>query len=108
MLVYECYQAQEDLLAPWRALAALSGDALRLLPSPLRRSPAAKMALAAADMAPLTALRHTRRPFGIESVRVGGRTVAVHEEVVTGSPFGSLLHFVKTPHVAQPRVLLLA
>ena len=42
------------------------------------------------------------------SVEVGGRQVAVHEEAVTGSPFGTLLRFAKTPHVDQPRVLLVA
>ena len=71
-MLYESYQAHEDLLAP------------------------------------LTALRHTRRPFAIGSVQVGGRRVGLHEETVVGSSFGTLLRFAKTPHVDQPRVLLLA
>jgi poly(3-hydroxybutyrate) depolymerase len=107
-ILYESYQAQEDLLAPWRAIAVAGGEVLRQLPVSVREWPVTRVALAGAEIAPLTALRHTRRPFAIESVRVGRRRVTVHEEPVSGSPFGTLLRFAKTPHIDQPRVLLLA
>ena len=79
-----------------------------MLPVSLLEWPLARAALAASEIVPLTALSHTRRPFAIESVEVAGRRVAVHEEAVTGSAFGTLLHFAKTPHIDQPRVVLLA
>jgi poly(3-hydroxybutyrate) depolymerase len=107
-MLYESYQAQEDALAPWRALAIAGGQVLRTLPVSVLDWPLTRTMLAGAEMAPLTALRHTRLPFGIESVQVDGREVAVHEEAITGSPFGTLLRFAKTPHIDQPRVLLLA
>jgi polyhydroxyalkanoate depolymerase len=107
-MLYSAYQAQEDLLAPWRKLAVAAGEALRALPPALRDGPIARAALAGAEIAPLSALRHSRRPFGIETVRVGSRQLPVHEEAVTGTAFGTLLHFAKTPHVEQPRVLILA
>jgi poly(3-hydroxybutyrate) depolymerase len=107
-MLYEAYQAQEDVSGPWRSLAVAGGEVLRELPVWLLEWPVTRVALAGAEIAPLTALRHTRRPFAIESVQVAGRRVAVHEEVVSGSPFGSLLRFAKTPHIDQPRVLLLA
>ena len=107
-MLYESYQAQEDVLSPWRSLAVAGGEFLRNLPVSLRDWPLTQTALAGAEIAPLTALGHTRRPFAIESVQVGGRRVAVHEEAVMSSPFGTLLRFAKTPHVDQPRVLLLA
>jgi poly(3-hydroxybutyrate) depolymerase len=107
-MFYATYQAQEDFLAPWRSAAVAGGEILRTLPVSLLEWPLARAALAAAEIAPLTALRHTRRPFAIESVQVAGRQVAVHEEAVISSPFGTLLHFAKTPHIDQPRVVLLA
>lgn len=107
-MLYSAYQAQEDLLAPWRQLAVAAGEVLRALPPSLRDGPMARAALAGAEIAPLSALRHTRRPFGIETVRAGSRELPVHEEAVTGTAFGTLLHFAKTPHVEQPRVLILA
>ena len=107
-MLYASYQAQEDLLAPWRSAAVAGGEVLRMLPVSLLEWPLARAALAASEIVPLTALSHTRRPFAIESVQVAGRSVAVHEEAVTGSGFGTLLHFAKTPHIDQPRVVLLA
>jgi poly(3-hydroxybutyrate) depolymerase len=107
-MLYESYQAQEDFFPPWRSVAVAGGDVLRMLPAPLLECPITRVALAGAEIAPLTALHHTRRPFAIASVKVGGRRVQVHEEPVTGSAFGTLLRFAKTPHIEQPRVLLLA
>ena len=107
-MLYAAYQAQEDLLAPWRMLAVAAGETLRALPPPLREGPIARAALAGAGLAPLTALGHARRPFAIDAVRVGSRLLPVHEEAITGTPFGTLLHFAKTPPVEQPRVLILA
>jgi len=107
-MLYESYQAQEDLLAPWRSLAVASGEVLQKLPASMQDWPFVRTAMAGAEIAPLTALRHTRRPFEIDSVEVGGRQVAIREEAVRASPFGTLLRFAKTPHIEQPRVLLLA
>jgi poly(3-hydroxybutyrate) depolymerase len=107
-MLYESYQAQEDALAPWRTLAVAGGQVLRTLPVSMLDWPLMRTMLAGAEIAPLTALRHSRLPFGIDSVQVDGRQVAVHEEAISGSPFGTLLRFAKTPHIDQPRVLLLA
>src|SRR5262249_479100 len=53
-------------------------------------------------------LSHERPPFGVDRVTVGGREVAVHEEVAHATPFATLLHFRKDIEVAQPRVILVA
>jgi polyhydroxyalkanoate depolymerase len=53
-------------------------------------------------------LTHARPPYGINSVVVGNREVAVTEEVADATPFGTLLHFKKDTVSAQPRVLLVA
>ena len=49
-----------------------------------------------------------RPPYGIDSVMVGNREVAVREEAADRTPFGTLLHFKKDIDQAQPRVLLIA
>jgi len=88
-------------------LAVAAGEALRALPPPLREGPIARAALAGAEIASLSACA-TRA--GVRDRDGAGRLAAapVHEEAVTGTPFGTLLHFAKTPHVEQPRVLILA
>ena len=45
---------------------------------------------------------------GIDKVLVGNAEVAVTEESVTATPFGTLLHFKKDIPVRQPRVLVVA
>jgi polyhydroxyalkanoate depolymerase len=53
-------------------------------------------------------LTHTRPDFGIAEVCVGGRTVAVREEVVLDLAFGKLIRFAKDVAAGQPRVLVAA
>ena len=63
---------------------------------------------AAYELITRAGLTHERPPYGIDSVRVGNREVAVHEEAVQVTPFATLLHFKKDTDVAQPPVLMAA
>jgi poly(3-hydroxybutyrate) depolymerase len=107
-MMYRLYQAHADLLAPLRQFARQSavlttfGLSGACIPSPLRHFAAGLTMFADAR------LTHTRPPFGIEMVTVAGRAVAVREEALDATPFGTLLHFHKEHPVAQPRVLLVA
>jgi poly(3-hydroxybutyrate) depolymerase len=82
-----------DLLAPWAATESLKH---------LRNLTAAYELIARAG------LTHVRPPFGISSVRVGNREVAVTEVPLATTPFGTLLHFKKDSQAAQPRILVVA
>ena len=88
--------------ALWAKIAAKNG-AERLngaaRPSPLSNLTAAYELIARAG------LTHVRPPYGIDSVTVGNREVAVTEEAADVTPFGTLLHFKKDIDQAQPRVL---
>src|ERR1700692_4764710 len=53
-------------------------------------------------------ISHTRPSFGIDQVVVGGREVAVSEQVTDTKPFCRLLHFKKAISVEQPRLLVVA
>jgi polyhydroxyalkanoate depolymerase len=79
--------------------ARLNGS---LRPSPLSNLTAAYELIARAG------LTHARPPYGIDSVMVGNREVAVSEEASARTPFGTLRHFKKDIDQAQPRVLLIA
>jgi polyhydroxyalkanoate depolymerase len=63
---------------------------------------------AAYDLIARAGLTHARPPYGIDSITVGNREVAVTEEAADVTPFGTLLHFKKDIDQAQPRVLLIA
>jgi len=107
-MLYDAYQAQQDVLAPFRAGA----DLFRTAFSDPRLGPAAnywwRSMAAGAEIVSRSHLIHDRPPYGIDFLRVGGRDVPVTEEVALEMPFGNLVHFRKEGISSQPRVLLAA
>lgn len=109
---YLAYQTQANAMAPLRALAERSLPGLQQAAGV---NPFLRGFAAAAEMLSRAGLSHGRPPYGIDSVRVGNRDVAVVEEPAHVTPFGTLLHFKKQfddatqAHIgAQPRVLVIA
>ena len=107
-MLYQAYQVHSDIMVPVRAFAGMAaknvGDKLNgsARPSALSNLTAAYELIARAG------LSHVRPPYGIDSVAVGNREVAVTEEAADVTPFATLLHFKKDIEQAQPRVLLVA
>ena len=106
-MIYQAFQAQTtafDLMRPFASIAATN---LRLpWPGMIPRT----LSTMAAKLDVFAALRigEKRPQFGIKPVAVGNRLVAVEEEVVSATPFASLLHFKKDTESPQPRVLVVA
>ena len=93
-MIYLAYQSQADIMRPVRALAAsalsalhgtLNGSLSGFAAQPLRNLAAAY------EMLSRVGLSHARPPFGIDTVMVGNREVAVSEEPAHVTPFGTLL-----------------
>jgi poly(3-hydroxybutyrate) depolymerase len=106
-MLYATYQTHSDIMVPVRCwalagLSALTPWANRAELGHLRNLTAAYELIARAG------LTHARPTYAMTSVRVGQRDVAVREQVVASTPFGTLLHFAKDLAVAQPRVLVVA
>src|ERR1700761_3798421 len=104
-MLYDAYQAQQDLFAPVRAGA----DLVRAAFSDTSLGPAAnymfRSVAAGAEIVSRAHLIHERPDYGIDSVKVRGETVEVTEEVALEMPFGNLLHFRKETGQRQPKVL---
>jgi poly(3-hydroxybutyrate) depolymerase len=107
-MMYQLYQAQADLLLPLRLWARFGIHLTRLLESGACSPPMMRHMAAGLSLFADSALTHARPPFGIDSVTVHGRSVAVQEEAADDTPFGTLLHFRKEGEIVQPRVLLVA
>lgn len=107
-MLYSAYQAHADVMDPVRAMAGVAGSALRQAATLMPGNPFLDVFAAANEMLARSRLTHKRPPFGIDSVRVGNREVAVTEEAAFELPFGTLLHFRKDTDATQPRVLLVA
>ncbi|WP_028227391.1 polyhydroxyalkanoate depolymerase [Paraburkholderia ferrariae] len=109
LLAYPLYQAFADLMRPSRTSASLARAMLAAWPaSTAAFGLDARYLDACCELVEMMGLTHGRPPFGIDTVAVNGERVAVHEEYVKRTPFGSLLHFRKDSAVPQPRVLIVA
>jgi poly(3-hydroxybutyrate) depolymerase len=107
-MLYQLYQARQDFLAPLRITAELAGALLKEPQAGPLGNFVVRSFAAAAEMICHTRLTHQRPAFGIDSVEVGHRSVAVAELPALVTPFATLLHFKKDIAVEQPRVLLVA
>jgi len=107
LMLYENYQIQDDLISPWRAMAKNFQSALSGMNWGLPDSWKTKLS-AGMELFSRFEITHTRPEFGINSVTVGNREVAVTTETVLDLPFGKLLRFAKDIDTRQPRVLVLA
>ena len=107
-MLYDAYQAQQDLSAPMRAGA----DLVRAAFSDTTLGPAAnymfRSVAAGAEIISRAHLIHDRPDYDIASVKVQGQPVDVIEEVALEMPFGNLVHFRKETTQRQPKVLLAA
>jgi len=106
-MLYQAYQNHMDLTEPWRAGAASALKYLNLVPQGMSDRLVARLG-AALELISRSSLTYTRPPYGIDSVEVGNRELAVTEEVTYATPFGSLLRFKKEDAAEQPKVLLVA
>lgn len=111
-MLYQAYQAHSDIMVPVRAFAGNTAKILaaKTAGDKLNGSarPSALGNLTAAELIARAGLTHVRPPYGIDSVTVGNREVAVTEEAADVTPFATLRHFKKDIEQAQPRVLLVA
>jgi polyhydroxyalkanoate depolymerase len=114
-MLYQAYQAQADIMATWRGVANLARqgvDQLRAWNPSLVDSVPLRSLDAGYALLERVGLTHERPPWGIDTVRVGRREVAVREEPTEVLPFGTLLHFAKESDgralAPAPKVLVVA
>jgi poly(3-hydroxybutyrate) depolymerase len=106
-MLYLAYQTHADMMVPMRVFAEAGLSALAPWAS-TEDMKVLRNLTAAYELIARAGLTHTRPPYGIDSVRVGNREVAVREEPVAVTPFGTLLRFKKDVEIAQPQVLVVA
>jgi poly(3-hydroxybutyrate) depolymerase len=107
-MLYAAYQAQADLMAPFRIASSMLADAIGHLPHSLSGQPLMRRTAANAELVALWGLSHARPAFGIDSVLVEGDEVAVTERAAHVTPFCTLLHFEKDSPARGPAVLVVA
>ena len=108
VMLYQAYQAHSDIMVPVRAFAGMAIKSMGEKLNGSARPSALSNLTAAYELIARAGLTHTRPAYGIDSVTVGNRDVAVSEEAADVTSFGTLLHFKKDIDQAQPRVVLIA
>src|SRR5207237_8460658 len=103
----QVYQNHMDLTEPWRSGAANALKYLNLVPQGVSDRLFGRLA-AALELISRSALTYSRPDYGIGTVTVGNRELAVSEAVTYATPIGSLLHFRKEDGPEQPKLLLVA
>ncbi|HEY7990594.1 MAG TPA: polyhydroxyalkanoate depolymerase [Stellaceae bacterium] len=103
-MIYQLYQSQSDMMMPLREFARYAADWLAQIGAD---GPARRLA-ASYEIASRLSLSHRRPPYGIDSVQIGNRDVAVVEEKADATPFCTLLHFRKIDAAPGAKVLLVA
>lgn len=107
-MLYQVYQAHSDIMVPVRAFANMAAESVGARLNGSARPSGLSNLNAAYELIARAGLTHTRPEYGIDSVMVGDREVAVTEEAALVTPFATLRHFKKDIDQQQPRVLLIA
>ncbi|MFE8071330.1 polyhydroxyalkanoate depolymerase [Marinobacteraceae bacterium S3BR75-40.1] len=107
-MLYAMYELQHAAMAPTRFFVEQGLNALRHPMNPMNQTLMGKSLLAGLDLVEQATRRYGKPRFGLDSTRVGDRTVAVHEEILHRKPFGQLRHFQKDADFQGPRVLIVA
>ena len=115
-MLYQLYETQRALMAPFSEFASASAKLYNHPLSPFARMPMADRMAAGYDLLHRLAKDYEKPPFAITSATVAGVDIAVQEQVAIRKPFCRLLRFKRftdAPQVleqmrSQPKVLLVA
>ena len=107
-MLYDAYEMQRSLLAGASTLANLGADWLNNPANPLSYSQMGPIMASALDVFAHASALRGKPEFGIETVTVAGKKVAVSEEIVLRKPFGQLKRFRREGIEGGPRLLMVA
>jgi len=107
-MLYDAYQAQQDLLAPLRASASLFSTALRATWAGPSVNRMFRSMAAAAEIVGRAKMIHERPAYDLDAVDAHGQALPVEETVALALHFANLVHFRKPMGARQPRVLIVA
>src|SRR3954470_1394992 len=107
-MLYDAYEMQRSLLAGASTLANIGAGWMNNPANPLAYSQMGPIVASALDVFAHAAAPRGKPEFGIERVEVGGKPVAVTEEIPLRLPFGQLRHFRKEGAPAGPKLLMVA
>ncbi|MFV0473701.1 MAG: polyhydroxyalkanoate depolymerase [Pikeienuella sp.] len=109
-MLYHAYEYNHAALAPLRNAAKMSVDLLRDPLNPFSPTLPARAAAASLELFVSATKRYGKPEFGIDSVKIDGKSVAVTQERVIEKPFCNLIRFRREGAARRndPSVLIVA
>jgi poly(3-hydroxybutyrate) depolymerase len=109
-MLYKLYEAQHQLLGPWRIAAEAALGWYGHPFSPLSYSPMARRITASSELFLRVTQRYEKPAWNIDRTVVDGKSVAVEPIIELDKPFCKLVHFRRALNRQRndPRVLLVA
>jgi poly(3-hydroxybutyrate) depolymerase len=107
-MLYNAYELQRSMLAGASAFANFSAGLLNNPANPFAYFGGGPVLASALEVFAHAAAPRGKPAFGLYQTEIGGRTVAVHEEIVLRKPFGQLKRFVREGVTGGPKLLIVA
>ena len=107
-MLYHLHDLQHAMMTPVRLQAELMRSAFQSPFNPMSYTQMGRTMSASAEMIERATRRFGRPEFGLHETKIGGETVAVHEEIIAENPFCRLLHFKRDCKRNDPTVLVAA
>src|SRR5438445_1132058 len=107
-MLYDAYEVQRSFFAGASKLAGLGAGWLNNPANPWGYTSMGPMVAASLEVFAHAAAPRGKPVFGIDAVRVRGKDVPVHEEILLRKPFGQLKHFQTQGMGSRPHLLIVA
>lgn len=107
-MLYDAYEVQRSFLAGASKLAGLGAGWLHNPANPWGYSSMGPLVAASLEVFAHAAAPRGKPDFGIGTVRIGRKDVAVHEQILLRKPFGQLKHFEREGVEGGPALLIVA
>ena len=107
-MLYDAYEVQRSFLSGASKLAGLGAGWFSNPANPLAYSSMGPLVAASLEVFSHASAQRGKPEFGIETVKVRGKKVSVHEEVLVRKPFGQLKRFAREGITGGPSLLIVA
>jgi poly(3-hydroxybutyrate) depolymerase len=107
-MLYDAYEVQRSLLAGASTLANIGAGWMQNPANPLSYMQMGPIVSSALDVFAHASAPRGKPEFGLGTTRVGGKNVAITEEVVVRKPFGQLKRFRRAGIEGGPKLLIVA
>src|SRR6476646_3219293 len=105
-MLYDAYEVQRSFLAGASKLAGFGAGWLNNPANPWGYSSMGPLVAASLEVFAHATAPHGKPDFGFEKVRIRGKDVPVHEEILLRKPFGQLKHFYREGIAGGPAILI--